>query len=100
MAKCHMTCFSSSSLRDSPWPREPESEVLRPFERAVDLWLDDGCQCWRKQRRTVAEVYPCKHATSSSVDRSVRPWPSHARFKLCPVRLEGPDAYLGDFIAH
>ena len=40
-----------------PRPREPESELLRPFERTVDSWLDDDCRCWRKQRHTATRVY-------------------------------------------
>lgn len=40
-----------------PRPREPESELLRPFEKTVDSWLDDDCRCWRKQRHTATRVY-------------------------------------------
>lgn len=42
---------------EPPRRREPESEVLAPYEETVDSWLDDGCRNWRKQRHTATRVY-------------------------------------------
>lgn len=41
----------------APRAREPESELLAPYEAAIDSWLDDDCRCWRKQRHTATRVY-------------------------------------------
>ena len=42
---------------EPPRRREPESEVLAPYEGTVDSWLDDDCRNWRKQRHTAARAY-------------------------------------------
>lgn len=42
---------------EPPRRREPESEVLAPYEETVDSWLDDDCRNWRKQRHTATRVY-------------------------------------------
>ena len=42
---------------EPPRRREPESEVLAPYEGTVDSWLDDDCRNWRKQRHTATRVY-------------------------------------------
>lgn len=42
---------------EPPRRREPESEVLEPYEETVDSWLDDDCGNRRKQRRTATRVY-------------------------------------------
>ena len=42
---------------EPPRRREPESEVLAPYEGTVDSWLDDDCRNWRKQRHTAMRVY-------------------------------------------
>ena len=55
------TVRKRARMRDlSPEPprrREPESEVLAPYEGTVDSWLDDDCRNWRKQRHTAARAY-------------------------------------------
>lgn len=42
---------------EPPRRREPESEVLAPYEETVGSRLDDDCRNWRKQRRTATRVY-------------------------------------------
>lgn len=42
---------------EPPRRREPESEVLAPYEGTIDSWLDDDCRNWRKQRHTATRVY-------------------------------------------
>lgn len=42
---------------EPPRRREPESEVLAPYEETIDSWLDDDCRNWRKQRHTATRVY-------------------------------------------
>ena len=42
---------------EPPRRREPESEVLAPYEGTVDSWLDDDRRNWRKRRHTAARVY-------------------------------------------
>ena len=42
---------------EPPRRREPESEVLAPYEETVDSWLDDDCRNWRKQRHTARRVH-------------------------------------------
>lgn len=42
---------------EPPRRREPESEVLAPYEETVDSRLDDDCRNWRKQRHTATRVY-------------------------------------------
>jgi len=42
---------------ESPRRRQPDSEVLAPYEAAIDSWLDDDCKNWRKQRHTAVRVY-------------------------------------------
>lgn len=42
---------------EPPRRREPESEVLAPYEETVDSWLDDDCRNRRKQRHTATRVY-------------------------------------------
>lgn len=42
---------------EPPRRREPESEVLAPYEGTVDSWLDDDCRNWREQRHTATRVY-------------------------------------------
>lgn len=55
------TVRKRARMRDlSPEPprrREPEGEVLAPYEGTVDSWLDDDCRNWRKQRHTAARAY-------------------------------------------
>ena len=41
---------------EPPRRREPESEVLAPYEETVDSWLDDDCRNWRKQRHTATRA--------------------------------------------
>ena len=41
---------------EPPRRREPESEVLAPYEETVDSWLDDDCRNWRKRRHTATRV--------------------------------------------
>ena len=73
---------------EPPRRREPESEVLAPYEGTVDSWLDDDCRNWRKQRHTATRAYvrlrderatraatpPCS-ATSGA---AARRWPASA----------------------
>ena len=42
---------------EPPRRREPESEVLAPYEGTTGSWLDDDCKNWRKQRHTAVRVY-------------------------------------------
>lgn len=42
---------------EPPRRREPESEVLVPYEETIDSWLDDDRGNWRKQRHTATRVY-------------------------------------------
>lgn len=42
---------------EPPRRREPESELLAPYEGTIDSWLDDDCRNWRKQRHTATRVY-------------------------------------------
>lgn len=42
---------------EPPWRREPEGEVLEPYEETAGSWLDDDCGNRRKQRRTATRVY-------------------------------------------
>lgn len=42
---------------EPPRRREPESEVLAPYEGTVDSWLDDDRRNWRKRRHTAARAY-------------------------------------------
>lgn len=41
---------------EPPRRREPESEVLAPYEETIDSWLDDDCRNWRKQRHTATRA--------------------------------------------
>lgn len=41
---------------EPPGRREPESEVLEPYEETVDSWLDDDCGNRRKQRHTATRA--------------------------------------------
>ena len=42
---------------EPPRRKEPESELLAPYEATIDSWLDDDCRNWRKQRHTAVRVY-------------------------------------------
>lgn len=41
---------------EPPRRREPESEVLAPYEETVDPWLDDDCRNWRKRRHAATRA--------------------------------------------
>ena len=55
------TARKHAGMKDlSPEPprrREPESEVLAPYEETVDSRLDDDCRNRRRRRRTATRVY-------------------------------------------
>ena len=42
---------------EPPRRREPEGEVLAPYEGTVDSRLDDDRRNWRKRRHTATRVY-------------------------------------------
>lgn len=42
---------------EPPRRREPESELLAPYEGTIDSWLDDDCGNWRKQRHAATRAY-------------------------------------------
>ncbi len=46
---------------EPPSVRQPESEVLAPYEGTIDSWLDNDCRNWHKQRHAATRVYGRLH---------------------------------------
>ena len=46
---------------EPPRRREPESEVLVPYEETIDSWRDDDRGNWRKQRHAATRAYVRLH---------------------------------------
>lgn len=69
---------------EPPSVRQPESEVLAPYEGTIDSWLDDDCRNWRKQRYTATRVYVRLRdefgygGSYSTVQRYMKRWPRSA----------------------
>ena len=84
---------------EPPRRREPESEVLAPYEGTVDSWLDDDCRNWRKQRHTARRIYDRLveergfEGSYSTVRRFVRDWRLEV-YRASPARVSARAALI------